>query len=91
MYKTRSFFMGVVVSLAIVFSLLMLSGAVVKQTPNYYPSMRGQSNYPAIHVACSSDGRTVYIADEERVMRSKDFGDDWVIVMTSMKSESSQR
>jgi len=92
--------MGVLVTLTAAFSLLLLSGAVTNKSPNYYSEtnkspnyysdMRGHANYRTIHVACSSNGSVVYISDKERVMRSKDFGDNWEIVMTTDHEEKAQ-
>ena len=90
MSDRKSFFMGISFSLVVVLLLLLLTGAVAPKSPNYFNGMRGLPNYPSLEVECSSDGRIVYIADKTRVMRSKDFGDNWEIIMTSDKRESTQ-
>ena len=91
MAKNKDFFMGVLVSIVVMFSLLLLTGAVNNKTPNYSSNMRNLTNYNSIHVACSSDGNIVYIADAGKVMRSKDFGENWQTVITSNNKESTQQ
>jgi hypothetical protein len=69
----------------------MLSGAVKPKTQNYYEHMSSNiPDAPAINVTCSADGCTVYIADRGRVMRSRNYGTDWEIVMTQFKWEGPQ-
>ncbi len=91
MSNRKSFLAGIAVALMAAFTLLMLSGAVVKKSPNYYQAMGGNNDYSAMHVACNSSGSTVYITDETRVMRSRDHGESWQIVMTSSQRESTQK
>jgi hypothetical protein len=90
MLNRKSFFMGVVASLVLVLSLLLLTGAVTPNSPNYFNGMRGLTDYPCLEVECSSNGSVVYIADETRVMRSMDFGRNWEVIMTSNKREHSE-
>ena len=91
MSNRKSFLAGIGISLVIVFLLLILSGAVIPKSQNYYEDMGRNSNrIPSMHVACSADGSVVYISDDKRVMRSKDYGNDWKILMTNRQSESSR-
>ncbi len=92
MSSRNSFFTGALVSFTAAFALLMLTGAVSVKTGNYKSDM-GLSGMPAsaMHVVCSADGRTVYISDETRVLRSRDYGDNWTTVMTSRSSENANR
>ena len=91
MSNRKSFTTGILVSLAAIFALLTLTGAVKPKSKNYYSSMGFNGTQPpAMHVACSADGSVVYISDETRVMRSRDYGNDWEIIITRVKSESSQ-
>jgi hypothetical protein len=92
MSNKKSFIAGIFVTLAAAFALLMLTGAVTSKTPNYKPDMGLRfQQYAAMHVACSADGRTVYIADDSRIQRSIDAGNNWQVVMTNKKNENSQQ
>ncbi len=92
MSNRKSFFAGIGVTVTLGFLVLMLSGAVKTKTPNYYEHMSSHiPEAPAINVACSADGSTVYIADRARVMRSQNYGSDWEIVMTQFKWEGNQK
>jgi hypothetical protein len=91
MSNRKSFFAGIGVSSTIGVLLLMLSGAVIPKSQNHYENMGSNvSSAPVMHVACSADGSVVYLSDKTRVMRSRNYGSDWQIVMTRFKSESSQ-
>ena len=88
MSNRNSFIAGILVSLAAVFFLLMLTGAISTKSNNYKSDMGlWGSTASAMHVACSADGRVVYVADESRVLCSKDYGGGWKIVMTSKTAE----
>ena len=92
MSNRKSFVAGVLVTLAAVFALLMLTGAVTSRTANYKSSLGlPHSQYAAMHVACSSSGGYVYVADGSRVLRSTDGGHNWQVILTSSKSERSNQ
>ena len=92
MSNRKSFITGVLVTLAAVFVLLMLSGAVTSKTANYKSDVgiRG-ATAAAMHVACNSGGSVLYVADASRVMRSRDYGSSWEVILTSRKEESSKQ
>ena len=88
MSNRKSFIAGVLVTLAAVFALLMLTGAVNSKTENLKSDMGINLRGTAMYVACSSDGSVVYVSDDSRIMRSKDFGANWDIVLTRRGNES---
>jgi len=84
----KGFFMGITLSLVAILLLLVLTGAVAPKSPNYHSLFRSNSS---LEIECSSDGSIVYIADETRILRSKDFGNNWEIIMTSDNREVSYK
>ena len=86
-----TFMVGVLVTLAAVFVLLMLTGAVSSRTQNYKSDMGiGGATAAAMQVACNSSGSTIYLTDDARVLRSRDYGSNWEVVLTNRKGESTE-
>ena len=81
--KKTEFVSGFAVAMAIMISLLLLTGAISPKTDNYHEKMKVTPEQASINIACSADGKIVYVADGARVLGSYDFGNNWKIVMTS--------
>lgn len=77
MQPRRDILKGLFLGAAIVFGLVLLTGAVVPQTNN----IAGDEAKAYVGVACSRDGQTVYVIDTESVYRSTDSGRNWTIAL----------
>ena len=85
--KKTEFITVLMVAMVIITSLLLLTGAVSLKTENYHKRMLVRPEKASINIACSADGKVVYIADGARVLRSKDCGENWEVVITSHSDE----
>lgn len=76
---TKDTLLGFGLGIAVFGSVLVLTGAVERNTSNVEPLLG--SNYPTLNVACSADGSSVYVGAYNRVYRSRNSGKDWEVVL----------
>lgn len=77
MQARNQFIKGMALGAAIILGMLFLTGAVTTQTYN----VTGDDNVSFTDLACSSDGKIVYVADVKTVYKSTDGGLNWTVVM----------
>jgi len=80
MRNRKELILGVVLGVLMILVALSSMGAIKLGTSNVDPYLG--SNYPTLNIACSNDGSVVYVAGYARIYVSKNFGQDWEVVMT---------
>ena len=85
--KKTEFITGFMFAVVVITSLLLLTGAISPKTENYHKRMLVRPEKASINIACSEDGKLVYIADGARVLRSTDGGENWQVIITSDSDE----
>lgn len=81
MYIRKRYIAVVWTALLITLMLMIITGAVNRERQNVVRDFSANGS-AAFSVACSSDGRTVYVGDGDMVMVSKDYGSNWEVVVT---------
>lgn len=79
MRNNKDLIIGAILGIFMVISILFLMGAVNMNASNVAEHLG--SNYPSLSLTCSNDGKVIYAADNSRVYASKDFGQNWEIVL----------
>ena len=79
MRNQRDLIIGVISGIFLVAAVLFLMGAVSVNTSNVDQILG--SEYPNLNLACSDDGKVVYVGGYNRVYLSKNFGKDWEVVL----------
>ena len=83
MRNNKDLFLGIMVGIFLVISIMFLMGAVNSRTSNVARLLG--SNFPTLSLACSNDGQIVYVAGYDHVYLSKNFGKDWEIVLADQR------
>jgi len=87
MKLTKDTLLGMLLGMALLVSVLFLTGAVNRNSANVMPLLG--SNYPTLNVACSADGSNVYVGAYGAVYFSSNFGKDWQVVLSDQQRQSS--
>ncbi|MEJ2640388.1 MAG: hypothetical protein P8010_12510 [Desulfosarcinaceae bacterium] len=77
MQARNQFMKGLALGAAVILGLLFLTGTVTTQTYN----VTGDDTVSFTDLACSSDGKIVYVADVETVYKSVDGGLNWTVAL----------
>ena len=83
MQSRRDYLKGLVLGAVVVLGLVFLTGAIITETNNRY----GGVTLSYVNVACSNDGKTVYVVDQEHVYKSTDGGYNWLVMLKKNRND----